>query len=111
MWCLLKIPGIVFPTQLIMCCLFGCSNKLNLSQIIQICNPVPFIGRTGQATWLVVTAIQISHVSRKARLYGSDLSSLSLYTRDSKLQKTRQTRPYKRIYSLANKGNPIKNFL
>lgn len=45
--------------------------------------PTMFTGGMGQTTYLVLRSIQMSHASGKTRLYGSDLLSLSLYTRGS----------------------------
>lgn len=47
------------------------------------CKPTMFTGGMGQATYLPIRSVQTSHASRKTRLYGSDLLSLSLYTRGS----------------------------
>lgn len=120
---LLQIPPFTpFPTKMgvltlkyntvNMCSVsLGNSRMLILKLVHSACEPTMTTGRMGQETYLVGRSIQVSSASRKTKLQGSDLSSLSLYTKGSPLLKMRQVISLKRIYSLENKGNTIKDSL
>lgn len=68
-----------------MCCYLDAPGTVILKPDHPIRKPIVFAEGIGRQWYLVVKAIEMSHVSGKARLYGSDLLSLSLYTKGSKL--------------------------